>query len=258
MELNWSTFILEIINFLVLVWILKRFLYKPVLNVIARRKAGIEQTLADAKKLYDDSESLRNQYENRLRDWERERQQARDELQSEIDEQRVQLMQELHASLEQTREKAEVSEQRRLQDLINKGEAESLKYGAQFAARLLEQAAGPDVETRLVKLFIDELKRLPTKRLNALRTGWAEEPNEVHIVSAYPLTESQREELEQAINKLMQRTQSFNFKQDNALLAGLRISIGAWVLGINVRDELKGFTELGHTELSHTEPGHEN
>ena len=42
MELSWSTFFLEIINFLVLVWILKRFLYKPVMDVIARRREGIE------------------------------------------------------------------------------------------------------------------------------------------------------------------------------------------------------------------------
>jgi len=48
LELSWSTFLLEIINFLVLVWILKHFLYKPVLDVIARRRSGIEKTLADA------------------------------------------------------------------------------------------------------------------------------------------------------------------------------------------------------------------
>ena len=39
MELDWTTFILEIINFLVLVWILHRFLYQPVMNVIAQRRA---------------------------------------------------------------------------------------------------------------------------------------------------------------------------------------------------------------------------
>ena len=37
MQLNWSTFVLEIINFLILVWVLKRFLYKPVLAAIAQR-----------------------------------------------------------------------------------------------------------------------------------------------------------------------------------------------------------------------------
>ena len=37
MELNWTTFALEAVNFMVLVWILKRFLYKPVLAAIAQR-----------------------------------------------------------------------------------------------------------------------------------------------------------------------------------------------------------------------------
>ena len=49
MEMDWSTFILEIINFLILVWILKRFLYRPILEVIARRREGVEKTLSEAR-----------------------------------------------------------------------------------------------------------------------------------------------------------------------------------------------------------------
>ena len=39
-----------------------------------------------------------------------------------------------------------------------------------------------------------------------------------------------------------------NFDQDEKLLAGLNITIGAWLLQLNVRDELQGFTELLHVE----------
>ena len=62
MELNLSTFLLEIVNFLVLVWILKRFLYKPVMGVIERRKVGIEQTLAQAEDKTREATALREQY----------------------------------------------------------------------------------------------------------------------------------------------------------------------------------------------------
>ena len=51
MELDWSTFLLEIINFLILVWILKRFLYRPVLEVITRRREQVEKTLHEAHSL---------------------------------------------------------------------------------------------------------------------------------------------------------------------------------------------------------------
>ena len=37
MEINWTTFVLEIVNFLILVWLLKHFFYRPVLAVVARR-----------------------------------------------------------------------------------------------------------------------------------------------------------------------------------------------------------------------------
>ena len=49
MEFNLSTFILEIINFLILIWILQRLFYKPLLEIIAKRKQFIDQSLADAK-----------------------------------------------------------------------------------------------------------------------------------------------------------------------------------------------------------------
>jgi len=243
-ELNWSTFVLEIINFVILVWILKHFFYKPVLNIIARRKAGIEQTLSEAKGLHSDAEALRDQYEHRLHDWEKERQQARDTLQTEIDKERTRLMQALHNSLEQEREKTHVSEQRRLQTVIEKTEATAINHGAQFASRLLESVAEPELEARLLELLVDELNRLSPERINTLRASWGETLNEIHIISAYPLTDAQCQQLQLTLNNMTQQTLSFHYEQDSKLLAGLSISIGAWVLGANLRDELKSFAEL--------------
>ena len=80
MQLDWSTFILEILNFLILVWILKRFLYKPILTMIAERKAAIEQTLATSERTQKEAQALREQYEHRQADWQREKETARAHL----------------------------------------------------------------------------------------------------------------------------------------------------------------------------------
>jgi len=45
MEINWFTVIAQIVNFLILVWLLKRFLYKPVLKAIAEREQKIASRL---------------------------------------------------------------------------------------------------------------------------------------------------------------------------------------------------------------------
>ena len=50
MQFDWVTFLLEFVNFLVLVWLLTRFFYKPVRNVIEARKKSIEHKIAEAEK----------------------------------------------------------------------------------------------------------------------------------------------------------------------------------------------------------------
>ncbi len=49
MHLQWSTIALQTINFVVLVWLLQRFLYKPVLHMIDARKAELQQQYDNAK-----------------------------------------------------------------------------------------------------------------------------------------------------------------------------------------------------------------
>jgi len=246
MELNWTTFVLEIINFLVLMWILQHFLYKPVLAVIARRRAGIEQSLDDAKKMRSEAEELQHKYEGRLSDWERERQQAHARLQQEIETERQRLEQALREALSEERKKAEVAEQRRQRDSLRKAEQTALQHGAEFTARVLEAAAGPELEAKLLALLLSELRQLPEERLARLRNGLAGPTAEIPVSSAFPLSEDQRQRLEQALAGIARPDATLRFSEDTELLAGLRITIGAWVLGVNLRDELKGFAELVH------------
>jgi F-type H+-transporting ATPase subunit b len=248
LELNWSTFVLEIINFLVLVWILKRFLYKPVLDMIARRRAGIEKTLADAEALHADAEKLQDQYEGRLADWGRERQRASEALARELVAERVRKMGDLQTSLNQEREKAQVAEARRQTDARRKIEQTALVQGAHFATRLLEQASGPETEARLVELVITGLTRLSPEKIAALRNSYERMPETVLVVSAFPLADDYRKRLKQTLSTILSQNISLRFEQNSKLLAGLSITIGSWIVGANIQDELKGFIELAHEE----------
>lgn len=248
MELSWSTFVLEIINFLVLVWILKHFFYKPVLAIIERRRAGIEKTLADAEELHEDAEKLQQQYEGRLADWEQERQQARDSLMRELNAERTRKMQELETALEQQQEKSRVAESRRQADTLRKIEETALGQGARFATQLLKQAAGPDLEARLVDMLITELSQLPAERIAMLRKNIQQDATTVIIASAFSLRDEQRQRLEQTLASVIMPDLSIRFEQHSELLAGLQITIGAWVLAANLRDELAGFMELARNE----------
>ena len=54
----------NVINILVLFVLLKIFLFKPVTEIMEKRKAMIQQDLDDAKKAKDDAEQMKGEYEN--------------------------------------------------------------------------------------------------------------------------------------------------------------------------------------------------
>lgn len=57
MQIDWITFVAEIINLLVLVWLLKRFLYAPINNIIQQRQSEINEKIESANSLHRQAES---------------------------------------------------------------------------------------------------------------------------------------------------------------------------------------------------------
>ncbi len=243
MEFNLSTFVLEIINFLILIWILQRLFYKPLLEVIAKRKQFIELTLNEAKNLQAQAEQQRSLYENRQKLWEQEKQAAVTSLHQQFDAERKTQLDKLSSDLEQERQKAKVTLSKQQRELQQQAEKQALKNGAKFAGLLLQQTASPELETCLAKLLLNQLTRLPELSLLTLGT---KKSVMIKITSAYPLTEKMRSQLEQKLQSLISSQITVQYLEDVALLAGLRIDIGAWVLNANLQHELTGFAEMAY------------
>lgn len=243
MELDWTTFILELINFLVLIWILNRFLYKPVMTVIAQRRTAIQKTQADVQQMRSEAETLRGQYENRLAEWEQERDQARAKLRDEISAERNRLLDGLRTELDQERQKAAAVEQRRLKEFTQQTEAAAIAQGAIFASRLLSRLGGAELERSIIDLVMEDLPRLPQDKIQAIQSVPATTGLAMRITTGYPLDTTQRKGLGDACRTLMGREVPCEFLEDRNLIAGLRISFGSWVLRANVQDEMKCFVE---------------
>ena len=244
--MNWSTFLLEILNFLVLVWILKRFLYKPVQETIARRKAQVDEIIGKADAIRGEAEALKLRYENRLKDWEEEKEAGREALRQELSVERDRSLEVLRRELEQEREKERVVEDRQRQDRLRRDQEVCLQQGARFVSRLLSGFATPDLEGQLLALALKQIEELPVERAESLRLALNTSRGPVIVHSAHPLTPAQREQLAGTLTGLSGMAPDCSFAEDSSLLAGLRITIGPWVLHANLADELKSFADSAH------------
>jgi F-type H+-transporting ATPase subunit b len=245
-ELNWSTFILEIINFLILVWILKRFLYKPIMDSIAARRASIEQGLQEAKQKEQTAQSLKTQYEHRLEDWAKEKQVAHEQLHSEIDQERQRLQAQLHTDLQQEQEKAKVIAAQQAQEQQRHYEQQALQNSVRFTSKLLADFASAELEARLLTRLVEQLKTLPAAQREHLGQALNEHELTATVQTAFPLAEAMRTQLQQTLQDISGRTIQCQFEQDSSLLAGARIQLGPWLLQANLQDELQTFAEFEH------------
>lgn len=246
MELDLTTFVLELVNFVILVLLLKHFLYRPVLAFVARRQAGIDQILADANRVRDEADVLKTQYENRLADWERERKLAFDGLQHEMEQERARQLTASRKALAEEHEKARVVDERQRQEFTRRAEQTALALGGRFAARLLGRAADAGTTAALASLLAEELPALPEDRRDALRRIADGGQHEVEVSSAHPLEDDARRRLETALSGLVDAPLAFAYGVDPALVAGVRLSFGPWLLGANLQDELQAFAALAH------------
>jgi F-type H+-transporting ATPase subunit b len=246
MAFDTTTFILEIINFLILVWILQRLFYKPLLDSITTRKAYIEKALTDANRQKQEADELRVAYENRQSLWEQEKKAAFAELQQQIAEERNVQLENLRSELDKERQKMNASISRQQLEFTQQTEQQALLNGAKFAGLILQQTASPELEIRLIKSMLEtwditnDKTRLQTEIQNQTQL------QSIIVTSAYPLEGEIKHMLELKINTIINTPLPFVYHQDNSLIAGVRIDIGAWVLNANIKQELAGFADLAY------------
>jgi len=248
-QLSTSTFVFEIINFLVLVWLLNRLLYKPVRNAIENRRKAVESTLLEAKAASTHADELQKEYEDRLRSWGKEKTAKQHEFDRSLVEQKSRALAVLNVALANERERQNVLEAQRRSALVQKQEEEALRIALSFCSKLLSRVAGPEAEKQIINLFVEDSRNLPQDKVQELRSGFkGHDAEHAEVKTAYPLSQSQKDALSGALYDLAGKPVPCRFQEDPDLVAGVTVTIGPMVLRASLRDELEAFSQVSHFE----------
>jgi F-type H+-transporting ATPase subunit b len=246
MNFDWSTFLLEILNFFILLWLLQRFLYRPVLEVIQTRQRNIQATLEDARRLEAEALVTRGALDARIGDWEAEKARAHARLEEEIAAERQRLLKALDEDLAEAKARQTAHDEHERREVLQSMERQALDSGGRFVSRLLQRLGSPQLEDALVAAALDDLERLPAAEVEKLKAALA--ANGLEVVSVFPLSDSRRQALEGRLGQLAGQPVHPVYRQEPALMSGLCIHVGSWVLAANLRDELKFFRETGSAD----------
>jgi F-type H+-transporting ATPase subunit b len=234
MRIDWWTLGLQTINLLVLVWILSRFLFRPIAKIIAKRQS-------DAAKLLDDANAARARAE------EEEKQAAKDEAEAaaarsgvlksaakEAEGEKAALVAAAREEADRLRAeaKAEIARMHKTEEASNNDRASRL--AVDIAERLFDRL--PDAAR--IDGFVDGLASGLTKLPDAARTEIGASGAPVKLKAARALTTAETARCQSVISKALGRTLDLEIVIDPALIAGLEIETPHAVVRNNFRADL--------------------
>lgn len=244
MRIDWWTLVLQAVNFLVLVWLLSRFLYRPVKKIIEKRKALAEEAFTAAAAREREAEAARRRLEEAHAGLSRERQNLLRQVHEELESERRMI-------LEEAKGKAETILQEARESLAGEREAVLTEVREQVAAMAVDLASsllrqsGPhadsavfleQLEGQLADMAEDERERL----LKDL-----ESPNaRLRVVTATPLSPQERRQWNERLSARLGLADKTDFTTDPEILGGAELHFPHAVLRFTWADQLSRAKEV--------------
>lgn len=247
MSIDWITVAAQVVNFLVLIWLLKRFLYRPILDGIDAREQEIAERMAEAARVQAAAEAAKADYKTQVDSLRAGREGVLGEAREAAEAERIALLAEAREQM--IREQADRAEQqaeeaqRYRMDLHRDGAKALLS----LTRKALKDLADETLEARIVAHAGTRL----TVIADELRQATGESPQALALTRE-PLPETARERLKAEIATLIPGI-TVTFRSDPAQAPGLILQLGGAQVEWTVDSYIDGLDALladaGHERI---------
>jgi F-type H+-transporting ATPase subunit b len=223
MLIDWFTVGAQALNFVILVWLMKHFLYKPILNAIDTREKRIAAELADADAKTTEAQKDRDEFQHKNEAFDQQRAALLSQATSEAKTERQRL-------LEEARQAADALSAKRQETLRN--DAQSLNQAIRrrtqqevfaIARKTLTDLATTSLEERLSDVFIRRLREIDDQAKAGLASSLKTASEPAIVRSAFDLPVQQRSAIQDAINRAFSADIRIRFETAPDLVSGIEL-----------------------------------
>ena len=248
MLIDWFTVGAQAINFIILVWLLKRFLYKPILNAVDAREKRVAAELADAAAKKAEAVKERDEFRHKNEEFDQQRVALLSKAAEEAKAERQRL-------LGEARQAADVLSAKRQEtlrsDARNLGEAISRRTRQEvfaIARKALTDLATTSLEERLAEVFMRRLREMDGKAKAGLGEALKSASDPALVRSAFDLPAEQRTAIQNALNETFSAKIRVRFETAPDLVGGIELTTNgqkvAWSIGDYLASLQKGVEQL--------------
>lgn len=244
MQIDWWSLVLQAINFLILVWLLWRFLYRPVKDVIDKRNRLAEEAFIEADQRKEAAESARLGYEADRTDLAKERQDLLKKIHGELEAERQQVLEDAQRKANEMLEaaRADLAQERRALSSDIRKEVTGL--AVELASKLLRDTGASMPSDVLMARIKRKLRELAAEERARLQKDLEVEGAGLTIVTASPLTPEEKNQLQSCLAGCLGQEDKTEFITDPNILGGAELRFPHAVVKFTWADQLRQAEEL--------------
>ena len=240
MKINWFTVIAQVVNFLLLVWLLKKFLYKPVLDAIDAREKKIVARLEDAKSKKAEAKKEQDEFAEKNKQFDAQKKELMDKVIAGTNSQKNKLLEDARKDIDALHAKQQKAVADMQENLKSELAQKTQKEVFDIARKILTDLASAGLEEQAAKLFISRLEALKDQEKTKFVDAFTTASKPVLIKSAFELPAKQQTEIIKAVDKILGKHTTFEFKTLPEIISGIELSANGYKLSWSISAYIDG------------------
>lgn len=247
MHINWFVFLAQIFNFLLLMYLLKRFLYGRIIKAMDDREANIAARFADAEALKVKAKEEAELYEKRNQLLSETKGKLLNEATMAADAKRKELMEKVRVEVDQVKTRWQDMLIREQDAFFYDLRQRAAKQLYDTARKALRDLADVELEERIVDEFLRRIKELDEEKSVQLRKAITGGGNKVIIQSAFGIPAPRQTQITEALQKQITNGFTIRYMEQPDIVSGIELRVNghkiAWSLNEYLETLVENLTE---------------
>jgi F-type H+-transporting ATPase subunit b len=243
MLIDWFTVSAQVVNFLILVWLMKRFLYKPILRAIDARERRIAAELADADRKRTEAAQEREEFQKKNEAFDQQHAERLNQATGEVEAQRHRLLDEAAKAAEAQRDRRRQALEREEQSLRDEIIRQTREEVFAIARKALTDLAGESLESRMSEVFARRVRDLSREAKESLARAIRTSSDRGVVRSAFDLPSEQRSAIQHALNETFAAEVPLRFDTAPGVISGIEFSVNGRKVAWSIADYLTSLEE---------------
>lgn len=226
MQIDWLTVAAQIVNFLVLVWLLHRFLYAPVTRAMARREQRIAQRLQAADRKREEAEEEARAYRKQQEDFDQRREAMLSEARSEAEAERKALQQAAREEVGNRKQEWLKQIENQRAEFLRDIRQRTTEHFYELARRALDELADKQLEEQIAQIFTGKLEALDEDTRRKLAEGGRKSGNVITVLSRFEMPAKEKHRITKTIHDRILEGAEVAYEQSPGISCGLELKAG--------------------------------